>query len=113
MTKRYHALRFIATVYKIIGAILGVLTILGVIAFCVVSLIGGTAYEAMAQEFGMDAGVGFAGSMLGAIVFGLFGILSGGGAALTLYGTGELIYLLLDLEQNTRNTNHLLQRNNF
>ena len=43
MEKRYKALRFIGSIYKVIGIIVGVITVLGAIGFCVLSAIGSSA----------------------------------------------------------------------
>ena len=107
MEKRYTALRIIGTIYKVLGGIVGVLTILVVLGICAASVLGGAAMG----NLGRNAGVtGLFGGALGGLVIGVVAIVYGGGLAVTLYAVGEGVYLLLALEENTRATVALLQR---
>jgi len=113
MEKRYRALRIIGTVYKILGAILAVLTILGVIGICIASIAGGAAFDSILNQYGSSSGVfGTLGGVLGGFLIGFFVIIYGGGMAITMYALGEGVYLLLSLEENTRTTAALLQQQN-
>jgi len=42
MEKKYRALRFVGTVYKVFGIITGVLTAISAIGFCAMSILGGS-----------------------------------------------------------------------
>lgn len=103
MEKRYRALRIIGTMYKIIGATLLVLAIVGAIGICAAGIIGGSAMQDFTNEFGPGMrGFGMLGGALGGIISGLFALIGGGLGGLTVYATGEAIYLLIDIEENTR-----------
>ncbi len=105
MEKRYRALRTVGSLYKIIGVIVLVLAIIGAIGACAAGALGGAALRDFSNEFGpgMMNGVGSTfGGVIGGIISGLFVLIGGGIGGLTLYATGEAIYLLIDIEENTR-----------
>jgi len=109
MEKRFKALRIIATVYKILGFIAMVITILTVISICSTSVLGGAALDSIGNEF--DDYSGFFGTFSGLVVgliISLFIIMNGGGIALLFFSMGEGIYLLIALEENTRSTSYIL-----
>ena len=109
MENRYSALRLIGTLYKILGAILAILTLLSVLGICATSFLGGAAFENIQQDLGGDiSGVGLLGSVAGGILISLFLLVTSGGLAVSLYAIGEGIYLLIALEENTRETVTLL-----
>lgn len=105
--KKYNALRTIATILKVLGIIYGVLTILAAIGSCLISIIGGDLIDNFSYYYGYG-GLGGA-SVVAGIVIGLAILIGGGLTALLLYGSGESIYLLIDLEQNTRETTDVLR----
>lgn len=105
MEKRYRALRTIGTIYKVLGAIAGILTILVVLGICATSVLGGAALN----QFGQDlTGLGMFEGILGGLIFSLILVLNGGLISLTLYSLGEGIYLFLAIEENTRYTAQLI-----
>ncbi len=109
MEKRYTALRTIGTIYKILGIIAVILTVIAIVAVCATSIMGGAALSGLEQSFGTGSTLG--GGLftaLGGLVGALLLILYGGGAAITFYGIGEGIYLLISLEENTRATARML-----
>ncbi len=109
MQKKYTALRIISTVYKIIGGIAGVLTLLVALGLCVTSVAGGAAVDSLGQQFGGQGGIGGTfGGLVGGLILAIVAIIYGGGLALTLFAAGEGINLLIDLEENTRLTANLL-----
>lgn len=112
MEKKYKALRAIGTIYKIFGAILAILTILSAIGICLASLGAGMAVDSIMRDLGGDRGMmgGYFGGAIGGLFSAIMAIILGGGAALTLFATGEGIYVLIDLEENTRRTSELLLR---
>jgi hypothetical protein len=111
MEKRYAALRVIGTIYKILGGIVGVTTILLVLGICATSLLGGAAMDSLGRELGGDTGfAGLLSGFLGGLIAAVLAIIYGGGLAVTLYAAGEGVYLLLALEENTRATVALLQQ---
>ncbi len=99
MEKRYTALRIIATLYKIVGVIMGVLTILGVV-FTVI------AQPAIDLGFGKPSG-GLI--LLMTIVIAVVVLLAGGLAALGVFAVGDLVSLLINIEENTRFTALLMR----
>ena len=111
MERRYMALRTIGTIYKVLGGIVGIITLLLVIGICVASVVGGAALDSFSRE--LARATGFAGlfsGVVGGLVVSIVGILYGGGMAITLYALGEGVYLLLALEENTRATARLLEQ---
>lgn len=108
MERKYSALRMIGTIYKILGIVLGALTLLFVLGFCATSLlgVGGTALSGDASTFFGSA----IGGTAGVIFFSVFFFLYGGGLAVTMYAFGEGVDLFIALEENTRRTAALLER---
>ena len=95
MEKRFTALRIIATLYKIVGVVIAILVVLGVIVTII------------SQPFLIDLGFGRLGGALGlvsAIVLAVVELLAGGLSALGVYAIGELLYVLINIEENTRFT---------
>jgi len=109
MEKKYTALRTIGNIYKILGIIVGAITLLLALFVCGGSLLGGTLMDGLSQGLGDTGGFGFFGGLFGGLLMGLFVIIYGGGLGITLYAAGEGIYLLLALEENTRATAALLR----
>jgi hypothetical protein len=104
MEKRYGVLRIIATIYKVLGILIGIASVLGALGICGLSAIGGAA----ARSF--EGGPNAAGGIVGGVLAGLVVILGGAIYSLTLYALGDGISLLLALEENTRLTAALLQQ---
>ena len=105
MEKKYGILRFIGSVYKVVGIIIGVLTLLGALGICLTSVLGSDIFNQMQRGFGMGVRTGLAG-VIGAVST----LISGAILALTLYATGEGVFLLISLEENTRATALYLRR---
>lgn len=97
--RRYPALRLIGSIYKILGVIVGAITLLIAIASCTITM-GGSLGERSGP---------FSGFLGGLLVFVVV-LIIGGIYALTLYAIGEGIYLFLSMEENTRATVMLLQQ---
>lgn len=112
MERRYHALRTIANVYRILGYIVLVLTILTAIAICGLSVLGSTALNNVAQQYGNTTVPTWIGGIFGGIVGSILVILYGGMVALALIAFGEGIYLLISIEENTRKTALLFENPN-
>lgn len=101
-TNRYPVLRVVAVVYKVLGIILGILTVLGA---CSAPFMGSSLFGQLGVS-GDARGLG----IVGGLVTGLVILLYGGFSALFLYAAGEVLTLLMDLEANTRTTAALLER---
>jgi hypothetical protein len=104
--KRYQALRIIGTVYKVLGVVVAVLTVLAVLGVCISSAAGGAAMSRFEPRWG---GMRMAGGLVGGLVVGLLGLVYGLALSIGLYGLGEGIFLMLALEENTRATAMLLE----
>ena len=92
MEKKFTVLRVIATLYKIAG----VLVALGTILFVVLEIVGALASDQYLRQFGFDGGPIWV--FLGVVIT----FLGGGLSALSIYAIGEALYLLINLEENTR-----------
>jgi hypothetical protein len=110
MEKRYSALRTIGTIYKVLGIVAGAITVLVVVALCLISVLGGAALGNISSNLG---GASSSGGLFPGVLAGLIGsfmvVLWGGSLSVTLYALGEGVYLLIALEENTRNTALALQ----
>jgi hypothetical protein len=101
MKKRFAVLKVLSTILKILGIVTAALAVLGGLITFVMSFAGGDLFSA----FGFDAAGGVLAGLLGAFMIVIFGALY----ALVLYGYGELITLLISLEDNTFRTVKLLE----
>ncbi len=101
MEKRFNVLRIIATIYKVIGVLIAVLGVLAFLGICAAGLLG-------SSNRSFDSPFGAAG-VVGALASGIVFLIAGALYALILYGAGEGIYLLLALEENTRQTAQAIQ----
>lgn len=111
MEKRYAGLRLAGTIYKVLGIIIGILTILGALGICIASIAGGAAMDSLAGGLGGDAGLmGSVGGVVSGLIGGLVALLYGGAMALGLYAFGEMMQLMVAMEENTRATAMMLQR---
>jgi hypothetical protein len=106
MEHRYHALRTIGGIYRVLGYIVLALTILAFLAICVVSVIGGTAANSTLGQYGIRS------TVFGGIGLSLLALLYGGITAISLIAFGEGIDLLIALEENTRKTAVMLENQN-
>lgn len=105
MERKFGFLKFIGSVYRIAGIIIGVLTILSALASCLMPVLGAASVEQVGEELGLAVASGaLAGVFLGALV-----LIFGGLLAVTLYATGQGIFLFLAIEENTRATALYLQ----
>ena len=101
MKKSFGVLRTLATVLKVLGVVAAALAVLGGLVFFIMSLAGSD----LLSNFGFDStGSVFVG-LLGAFVFLVIGLLY----AVLLYGYGELIMLMISIEENTHRTATLLE----
>jgi len=98
MEKKYKSLRFIGGLYKVLAFIVLVAVILGVLGMDIAMLAGGSY---ITDWVGQDLG-GL--QVVGAIFFTIFGLLGGGLAFISLYAVGDLVSLLLSVEESTRFT---------
>jgi len=101
MKKRFGVLRLLSTVLKVLGIVVAALGVLGGLGTLIMSFAGGDLWSSI----GYDANSGFFVGLVGS--FGIFigGILY----AVILYGYGELLLLLLSMEDSTFRTVKLLE----
>lgn len=108
MEKRFRALRIIGTIFKVLAwivLILGILSAVGVLITGVlggVRLGGGFGEREGAFQGLVAGGLGGLGAAIGILLLTLLYFLS-------LYATGEAIYLALAVEENTREAALLLR----
>jgi hypothetical protein len=95
MEKKYTALRIISLFYKILGVIIGIVTILGIVF---------TIIAQPAIDFGNGFRLGGGAVLIFAIVGALLELVFGGLIALGTYALGDLISVLMNIEENTRFT---------
>lgn len=97
MEKKYKALRIVGVLYKILAVIVAVLTLLLAIFVFISSLVGGLGVSFF--ERGLGSAVG---AVLAAILLDFLILLYGAFISLGLYAFGDLIFLLISIEENTR-----------
>ena len=111
MEMKFKVLRLVGSVYKVLGIISAVLTLILALGICLVSLLGGAMMDQVQRELGRTMGpLGMLGGAAGGAIAAGFVLIYGVVMTLVLYGAGEGIYLLLALEENTRTTAILLQQ---
>jgi hypothetical protein len=111
MDRKFRVLRLIGSIYKILGIISAVLTLILALGICLVSLLGGAMMDQVQRELGRTMGpLGMVGGAAGGAIVAAFVVIYGAVMTLFLYGAGEGIYLLLALEENTRSTAICLQQ---
>jgi hypothetical protein len=104
METRYRALRLIAVLYKIFGVVIIAIGLLMALGVLLVGFLGG-GLGGLAAGAADVAG----GAMLVSVVSALMTFVLSFLAGLALYGGGELLNLLIDVEENTRRTADLLE----
>jgi hypothetical protein len=105
MKTKYKALRIIGSIFKILGIIFGVITILAMLGACGLSLLGGTALDSIADSYGS----GVLGGALWGVIAAIVLLLYGGIPSLFFFAIGESIYLFIDMEENTHISAQYLQ----
>ncbi|MCJ7519967.1 MAG: hypothetical protein MUO42_09915 [Anaerolineaceae bacterium] len=101
MKKRFGVLRVLSSILKILGIITAALAVLGGLIAFVMSFAGGDMFKA----FGIDSTGGVLAGLMGAFLI----VVVGAFYAIILYGYGELLMLLISMEENTFKTVKLLE----
>ncbi len=101
MKKRFGILRILASILKILGVVVAALSVLGGLISFVMSFAGTDLFAAM----GLDSVSGIFVGILGSFVMIVAGLLY----AVMLYGYGELLMLMISIEENTFRTVTLLE----
>ena len=102
MEKKFKALRFIGTVWKILAWITLIIGVLSSVGMLLASIFGGGVLSQFGQQYGEMPGVAWAFSVAGGIVAFIVSLIATIVNFLLLYAAGEFIYLLLAIEENTR-----------
>ena len=102
MKKRFQVLQIIANVFRVLGIAVAAVALVAALATLVMSMAGSQVWRLI----GIDTNASFFGGLIAAFLI----ILLGAFKALILYGSGELISLLLALEENSHNTVLLLEK---
>lgn len=109
MEKRFRVLRIIGTLWKVLAwieLIVGILSALGVLIMGVLGS-GGFLLQFLGENAGLISGaMGIVSTIVAFVVLLLATIVS----FLVLYALGELIYLVLAIEENTRRTRQRLEQ---
>jgi hypothetical protein len=111
MEKKFRVLRVIGTVWKIVAWIVLILGILGAFGMLLTSILGGGFMSQMMRQYGQQGGIwttagGIVGGIVGFVIMLIVAVLY----FLMLYAIGDLIYLFLDVEENTRLTSQWVSR---
>lgn len=105
MEKKYKALRLIAFVNKVLALVVAVLSILTAIVIFVMAVLGGVAADNLSRQLNQSTGgLHLFTGVVGGLFLTLLPLISGGLLAISLYAFGEFIYVLIDIEANTRTT---------
>ncbi len=104
MEKRYSVLRLIGTIFKILGVVVALLAVLGALGLCASLVVQGATLPRESVG-GLGALGGTAAGIIVSVVYFLIGIVY----ALTLFAIGDLVYVLLSIEENTRATSAMLR----
>ena len=102
MKKRFGVLIIIGNILKILGIVVGALSLLGGLIALVLSFAGGQFWSL----FGLNAN----NALFTGIATALSLIILGSLYALFIYGYGELVFLLISLEDNTHKTVALMDK---
>jgi len=112
MERRFKALRFLSTVYKVLAWIVLVLGVLAGLGILALGVIGGGTLTTLSYGYARGVDV-LPALMQGGIVVGIVGflvaLLVSGLYFLILYAVSELILLALAIEENTRETAYYLR----
>jgi hypothetical protein len=101
MNKRFGVLRFLSALLKIVGVVVAALSIIGGIICMGLSSLGADLFS----DMGVDSSTGVYMILFCAFMVIVAGILY----AILLYGYGELLMVLLGIEDNTFRTVTLLE----
>jgi hypothetical protein len=109
MEKKFKVLRIIGTLWKILAWIVLVGGILSSIGILLAGLLGGGGLSSQFGQQGQSPLGPFVFSAAGAVVGFIGGLIATAIYFLILYAVGEMIYLLLAIEENTRLTTQWIQ----
>lgn len=102
MEKRFRVLRIIGTIWKVLAWVALIVGVLASIGILLTSILGGGMMEQFGLEYGQTPGASLAFSLVGGVIGFVVLLVITILYFLLLYAVGELIYLLLAIEENTR-----------
>jgi len=102
--KRFRALRFLATLVKILAFVVAGLCVIAGLIFIIAGIAGGSTSTSNAP-FNQAGPTAFVGGFVGGVMLIVYGAF----AFVFLYAYAEMIYLFLGIEENTRITNEVLR----
>lgn len=106
--RRYGVLRFVAGTLQVIGWLVIIFGLIGGLAACGLTVLGAGA-AGMVDDPGLQAAIAGTG-IFGGIVLGVSIILYALFIGILLVAAGQLYFVLMDMEENTRATRVLLER---
>jgi hypothetical protein len=95
--KRYHSLRFVSNFYKVCGILVGI----GAVVYFLGLEAGAIALVNAVAQQGVEVTTG---AYIAAMLPGVYSLIGGIIAGITLYAVGAFIMLMIDIESNTRRT---------
>ena len=102
MEKKFKVLRVIGTIWKILAWIVLVVGILSSIGVLLTSIFGGGILSQFGQQYGQMPRTSWVFGLAGGVIGFTISLIATIVNFLLLYAVGELIYLLLAIEENTR-----------
>jgi len=105
MKRRYRALRVIGSIYKVLGIIVGVITLLSIVGFCLSALTGATALVSLGEELGVSREYAIIFGAIGSGVVFIYGV----AVTLTFYAFGEGLQVMVSMAKDARETVTLLR----
>lgn len=105
MLRRYQALRMLAGMYKALAVLMMTASLIGGVALMVLPFFGSEAVNQFMLSYGLSGTSAAIAGIGGGLVALLVGFMSG----LPLLAFGQLVDLLISLEENTRIVVHVIE----
>lgn len=103
-------MRTLAGIYRVIGTIVAVITLLIAISLCATSILGGAAIDNFARTYGLYTNIaGITSGLVTGFVLAGLAFIYGGLMTVVFFAVAEGISLLIALEENTRATARMLE----
>jgi hypothetical protein len=99
--RKFGTFRFIGTFFKVMGIIITVITIIGAIFLAIALPIGGSLLGNLVQTAETPERL-YSYGIVSGVLTALIVLLAGGLWGALTYGIGELFYVLIAIEENTR-----------
>ena len=112
--RRFGAIRIISTLFKILGTIVLIFSLLFAVSICASGVQLGSQASSLLSDLSQSQNndLGFLGPMISiaGLITGFIPALFGASIALILFAVGEGIEVLLEFEENTRLTSNLIEQ---